>query len=148
MAVGAASGLPEPTQDEKTMAFLAELLQIFTWVIGPLVILLVRSNSRFVKFHALQAIIWQCLYMLVFVVLFIALFAGMFASIAAQPGETRDRDEPPPAFFLWFIPMWILMMVMGVTSLVLAIVYCIKANKGEWAEYPLIGKLAKRWAGA
>jgi uncharacterized Tic20 family protein len=140
--------LPQPTADEKTMAFLAQLLQIFTGFIGPLIILLVRSNSRFVKFHALQAILWQCLYTLVFIVLFVALFAGMFASLSAQqPGAARGRNELPPAVFLPFALFWMMLVVMGIGSLILAIVYCIKANQGEWAEYPFIGKLAKRWAG-
>ena len=52
-----AISVPAPTQDEKTMAMLAHILQIFTWWIGPLVIFLVKQDSKFVRFHALQALL-------------------------------------------------------------------------------------------
>ena len=43
------TSLPVPTQDERTMAFLAHLLQVFTGFIAPLVIFCVKQDSRFVK---------------------------------------------------------------------------------------------------
>jgi hypothetical protein len=36
------------------------------------------------------------------------------------------------------------MMGWWVFMLVVAIVYGIKAGRGEWAEYPLLGRLARR----
>ena len=51
--------LPEPTADEKTMATLAQVLQIIGSWIAPLVIYLLRRESKFVSFHALQALLWQ-----------------------------------------------------------------------------------------
>ena len=48
-----------PNQDEKMTAMVAYVLQIFTWFVGPLVIYFVKRDSRFVKFHALQALIFQ-----------------------------------------------------------------------------------------
>src|SRR5262249_16178788 len=47
------------TQDERTMATLAHLLQLVTSWMGPLVIFFVKRDSPFVKFHALQALILQ-----------------------------------------------------------------------------------------
>jgi len=32
-------------------------------------------------------------------------------------------------------------------SMTLAIMYCLKAMRGQWAEYPAIGKWARRIAG-
>ena len=69
----ALTALPPPTQDERTMAFLAHLLQVFTGFIGPLIIFCVKQDSRFVKFHALQSLVWQLCYMALFFVLIIAL---------------------------------------------------------------------------
>ena len=64
------AGLEEPTADERTLALLAHLLMAFTGFIGPLVIFCVKQDSRFVKFHSLQALVWQALYM-------VLVFAGM-----------------------------------------------------------------------
>ncbi len=45
-----------PTQDERTMGTLAHVLQLVGGWIAPLVIFLVKRNSRFVSFHALQRV--------------------------------------------------------------------------------------------
>ena len=41
------------------MAMLAHVLQIFTWWIWPPVIFIVKQDSKSVRFHALQALLWQ-----------------------------------------------------------------------------------------
>ncbi len=47
-----------PTQDERTFAMLAHLLACFGGgFIAPLIILLSKKDSRFVKFHAIQAVV-------------------------------------------------------------------------------------------
>ena len=35
-------------------------------------------------------------------------------------------------------------MAGGIFNLVVAIVYAIKAGRGEWADYPLLGRLARK----
>jgi uncharacterized membrane protein len=49
--------LPDPSSDEKTMATLAQVLQIIGSWIAPLVIYLLRRESKFVSFHAMQALL-------------------------------------------------------------------------------------------
>jgi uncharacterized membrane protein len=51
------------TQDERTMATLAHALQVVGWWIAPLIIFLIHRKSRFVSFHALQALLLQIVYM-------------------------------------------------------------------------------------
>jgi len=55
----------QATQDERTMALLAQVLQIVGWWIAPLVIFLIKRQSKFVSFHALQALLLQVLQMFV-----------------------------------------------------------------------------------
>jgi hypothetical protein len=43
------SAVPEPTADEKTLAMLAHALQLISGFIAPLIILLVKRESKFVK---------------------------------------------------------------------------------------------------
>jgi len=120
------------------MALLAHVLVVVIWFIGPLVIYLVKRNSRFVAFHALQALFWQlgC---------FLVMIVGVGLSFAvAGVGNMRSA---PAAFFVSFFLTGLVIVAVGVLTLVLGIVYGIKASKGEWAEYPVIGGWARRLAG-
>jgi uncharacterized protein len=85
------TGVPPPpaepviTQDERTMAVLAHALQVVGGFIAPLVILIVKRDSRFVSFHALQALLLQVVYILLWVVVMVAWFAVMFGTIVRRP---------------------------------------------------------------
>lgn len=46
-----------PTQEEKTLALVAHLGALLTWFIAPLVVYLIKKDeSKYVAFHALQAL--------------------------------------------------------------------------------------------
>lgn len=132
----------EPTQDERTMAILAHVLQIVGWWIAPLIIFLTKRESKFVSFHALQALFLQIAYMLLMVAFVIVWVAGIFVMIASAP--TTKGAPPPTGFFVLMPLVWLGWMGMWAVMLVVAIVYGVKAGRGEWAEYPLLGKLARR----
>jgi uncharacterized Tic20 family protein len=88
-------GLEAPTEDERTMAMLAHLLMAFTGFIGPLVIFCVKQNSRFVRFHSLQALLWHAVYLGVIFV-FMALFiVVMMTSLIHNPPEPHSQAPPP-----------------------------------------------------
>lgn len=136
------STLPAPAEDERTMALLAHVLMIVTWWIGPLIIYLLKRDSRFVSFHALQALFWQVAQFLLTMVV-----GGIwFVSFFAMAGAGKSQG-PPAAFIAGFLLFWLVMMGAWVLTLVLGIVYGIKASKGEWAAYPVIGGWARRLAG-
>jgi uncharacterized Tic20 family protein len=135
---------PPPSQDERTMATLAHALQIVGSWIAPLIIFLIKRNSRFVSFHALQALLLQIVHLIV-VVLFVVGFAVlMFFGIFLHAAAGSRPAEPPVAVFFLFPLVWLFMFASGITILIIAIVYCIKAGRGEWAEYPVLGRLARR----
>ena len=75
-----------------------------------------------------------------------ALFFVVMFSTFPEPG-TKPPPGPPTAFFLFFPLFWLGAMGLWVTTLVLAIVYGIKAMRGEWAGYPIIGRWARRIVG-
>ncbi len=133
------ASLPEPTQDERSLAFLAHILQVFAGFIGPLIIFCIRQNSPFVKFHALQSLIWQLCYMVVFFCGFFFVFISMFATILHSTSAGHNAGQPP-MFLLVFPFFWLFGMLGWVANVAMGIVYGIKANRGEWAGYPIIGK--------
>ena len=132
----------DTTPDERTMATLAHALQLIGWWIAPLIIFLIRRNSRFVSFHALQALLLQIVHVIIVAVLMMLWFATIFTTIFNQ--TSGKPPELPPALFLLFPLVWLGFMAMWVGTLTIAILYAIKAGRGEWADYPVIGKLARK----
>jgi len=143
MADAVPMSVMEPTSDERTMAILAHVLQLVGWWIAPLIILLVKRESRFVSFHALQALLLQIVYAFVMGLCMVLWFSTIFLTIAHSP---HTQNAPPPtAFFLMFPLIWLGFMAAWVVMLVIAIVYGVKASHGEWAEYPVLGSLARHF---
>ena len=121
------------------MATLAHILQLVGWFIAPLIIFFIRRESRFVSFHALQAVFLQLVYMVVWFGFMAVWFAFIFGTVFTSP-----KSGPPPFFFIFLPLIWLFAMGIWVLLLVTAIVYGIKAGRGEWAEYPVIGGWARR----
>ena len=116
----------------------ANLLMAFTGFIGPLVIFCVKQNSRFVRFHSLQALIWHAIYLGLSFVFMAVFFVVMITSLIHHPPE--PHSQAPPVFFYFFPFIWLGFMGGWVVNVILGVVYAIKANRGEWATYPVYGK--------
>ena len=88
------------TQDERTMAVLAHVLQLVGSWIAPLVIFLLRPNSKFVRFHALQALLLQLLFLLFWGCVMVAYFAFLFAFVGRIQHGSKDVSDFPSAIVL------------------------------------------------
>jgi uncharacterized Tic20 family protein len=139
--------LSEPSSDEKTMATLAQVLQIIGSWIAPLIIYLIKRDSKFVSFHAVQALLWQIMVLIIWMITMVVWFGVIFSLVFAHGGHPQPSNVPPVRIFLGFGAIWLAVMIIGVTNLFLGIFYGIKASNGKWAEYPIIGKLARRIVG-
>ena len=127
------------------MAMLAHVLMIFTGFLGPLIIWLIRKQSKFVSFHALQALAFQVAYALLLIVLGIA--AIVFTVAGAAASSAQGSSGPPLFGMLLFGAVWLVAMCGGLACLILGILYGIKANNGEWAAYPVIGNWVRQKMG-
>ena len=133
------------TQDDRTMALLAQVLQMVGGWIPALIIFCMRRQSRFVLFHALQVLLLDAVFFglaLLFVFGFIVLVVLGVASTASL--SQHGISSLPPLFVLIFPLFWLLWMCLFVVKLVAAIMYGIKASRGEWAEYPVLGQWARQ----
>ncbi|HEV1995583.1 MAG TPA: DUF4870 domain-containing protein [Candidatus Acidoferrum sp.] len=140
-----ASAGAELSQDEKAYAGLAHALMISTWWIGPLIIYLIRRESRFVSFHALQALFWQIILTVLHFTGMIVFFVAVFSTLlSVPPGQTPQAPQFPAGFLIAFPLLWLTYMSGFVISMTLGIIYCLKAMRGQWAGYPLIGRWARR----
>ncbi|HET7442746.1 MAG TPA: DUF4870 domain-containing protein, partial [Terriglobales bacterium] len=93
MSASPQCGALEPSQDERTFAVLAHVLQVVAWWIAPLVIFIMKRDSKFTSFHALQALLLQAFYMILMGVFTIFWFAGFFLVMLHMP---TDKSAPPP----------------------------------------------------
>jgi uncharacterized membrane protein len=127
------------------MAVLAHALQMVGGWIAPLIIFIVKRNSRFISFHALQALLLQAVYFLAMMFFMVIWFALIFSQVLRHADQ--HSSAPPVAVFILFPFAWLGFMVSWVAILVIVILYSIKSGRGEWAEYPLLGPLARRMLG-
>jgi uncharacterized membrane protein len=134
--------LTQSTLDERTMAILAHMLQIVGLWIAPLIIFVVKRESRFVSFHALQALLLQVAYMFLMGLGVVFWFGAVVLSMVSA--HASGNSSSPPAFFIFMPMLWLDWMSIWGAMVVIAIVYGVKAGRGEWAEYPYLGRLARR----
>jgi len=134
---------PAPNSDERTMAVLAHALQLVGGWIAPLIIFLVKKDSLFVRFHALQALLLHIVYIACAIVVGMMWFAVIFTTIFTHIGD--KSAQPPLALMIMFPLLWLFLMGGWLVMIVIAIVYSIKASRGEWAEYPVLGRLARKF---
>ena len=141
MSSGTAAAPAAPTQDERSMAMLAHVLMIFTGFLGPLIIWLMRKESRFVSFHALQALAFQA-------TLIAAMVLGVIANMVAFLVPGRAGAGAALLAVIFSVLMVVVALAGGFASIILGILYGIKANNGEWAAYPVIGSWVRQKMGA
>ena len=141
-----AATFAELTQDEKAYAGLAHALMMPTWWIGPLVIYLTKKESRFVRFHAMQALLWQIIFTVGYFVGFATFMVVTIATVAMHPQNVPNQPFPIAVFIVMPI-FWLFMMGAIAITLTLGIMYCLKAMRGEWAAYPVLGRWARKIVG-
>lgn len=127
-------------QEDRTLAVLAHLLQIFTGFLGPLIIAVLKRQTPFVLFHSLQVILWQVAYMAASILALIVFVAFLVAGAAQQ-----SHGQGAPMWLVVAIPGIVVLSIGGwMLTIVLAILYALRAAEGKWAEYPLVGRWARR----
>ncbi|WP_280585752.1 DUF4870 domain-containing protein [Halorubrum sp. Boch-26] len=94
---------------DTTMAAITHILALFTWLIGPLVVLLV-TDDEFVKANARRAIDWQIWFTLYSIVAAVLIVVGIGL---------------------------LLLPLLGLLDTVFVIVAAVKAADGETWHYPL-----------
>ena len=123
------------------MAVLAHALQVVGGWIPPLVIFFVKRQSRFVSFHSLQVLFLELVYLVITMSMVMFWIAAIALAVISHHGNSNAL---PPAIFIVFPIFWVVFMGVWVTKIVVAVIYSIKAGRGEWAELPVLGGLARK----
>lgn len=114
-------------QQERQWGMLAHIIPLiaylftsFGWLAALVMYLVYKDKSKFVQFHALQQ-----LYFMIFLFILTIIGVILFFTVIGIP---------------FAILIWILSYLAAIVGPVYA---AIKANGGEWWEYPIVGKYAR-----
>ena len=141
-SVAGVVGLEAPTEDERTMGMLAHLLMAFTGFLGRLVIFCVKQNSRFVRFHSPQALIWHAILPGSDFLFHDGVCCGDDYQFDPSPAGPAQPSAAGVLFFYFFPFIWLGFMGGWVVNVILGVVYAIRANRGEWANVSGVWEVA------
>jgi uncharacterized membrane protein len=104
------------------------LIGYIIWIVA-LIVIFIEKDNRFVRFHAIQAVLYGAAFFVLFIGLWIitivlAFISGTLATL----------------FSLLFLLLWLA----GLGGIILL---CVKSFKGEMFKLPVIGDMAEKWAG-
>ncbi len=108
--IGYGGGPVQPSSDERSLAVLAHLLGAFVSFVGPLVIYLTRDRRDYAKAQAAEALNFT----ITVAIAYIASFSLLFVFVGL-----------------------ILLPIVGVWSVVMAIIAAVRTSRGEPWHYPL-----------
>jgi uncharacterized membrane protein len=125
------------------MATLAHVLQLVGGWIAPLIIFLMRGR-RFVSFHAVQVRLLHRISVLIQMVAMVIASALLRFGIAIT-AASGHISSALPVYFLPFFPLLGLSWFgMWMVMLATAILYGVKAGRGQWVEYSLAGRWSRQ----
>ncbi len=96
MATHATTVGEEPTSDDKMFGLLAHVLGMITWLLGPVVLMLVFADKPFVKYHATQALVMGVVNLIGFILV------SIISTITCGIGAVLYLLLIP----LWFVPLY------------------------------------------
>lgn len=147
---------PTPTRlksDEKIMAALSHGLIILPfWGIIAAILIWVfqKDKSQYIRFQALQALVFHLVLVLAYVVGFACYMCTFFANfglIFLLAGQ-NSSDAPPPFFFATFMLPFAamgLILLMSLAFIVYGIVGAVMTAQGKDFRYVLIGNRVERF---
>jgi uncharacterized membrane protein len=133
---------PPPVQTEQAKSstgldenIAALLSYVFGWVSG-LIFFLIEKDSRLVRFHAMQSLLFNILVGVVIFVLWFVLF--IFFLILSQISGVLSTVASLVSILLW--------VVISIAILVGWVMCLIKAYQKQYFKLPIIGNLAEKFS--
>jgi len=108
------------------------------YIVGiiALVLIFIEKDNKFVRFHAIQSVLWQ-------VAMWVAFFALWIVIVVL--GVILAQVSTGLASIVWLLStliflLWLVALIGGV------IFAAIKAFGGSMTKLPIVGSLAEKWA--
>lgn len=105
--------------------------------------LIMEKENRFVKFHALQAILLYAAFIVIAIGLTILfMIIGIILGVAAGATGSSAAGGLVGIFGLLSMLVWLLVVVGYIAGLIMA---AVKAYGGNYYKLPMIGNMAEKW---
>jgi len=132
----------EPESDEKILALFSHLSIFLGGIVLPIIFWAVnKDKSRFVRFHALQAIFFHIAYIAIVVaVVIIMALVGIGLGVLSAGTFAAGKDGS----FIFIIAMVLCYGLIFISIFIFigyGIFVGVKSYKGELRRYPIIGKI-------
>ena len=112
----------------------------YIWIVG-LIFFIMEKENRFIRFHALQSILYGVVWIVaVFVLAIVNIIIGViFGVVASAAGDAGAFV----GMIVWLISMfiWLVFPLVYLGTLILA---AVKAYQGKTFKLPIIGNMAER----
>lgn len=112
------------------------LLGYLIWIVA-LVLVFIEKDNKFVRFHAVQSLLWSLAVTIVsFAMLLVfGVFAGLFVAMGSNALGS----------LLWGL---MVLMILGLSLAAMAglILAMVKAYGGEMWKLPIVGNMAEKWS--
>ena len=118
----------------------ALLTYIFGWVSG-LIFFLIEKDSKLVRFHAMQSILFGIVWSVLMVVL---VFIGMIFTFIGAAATAAAGDAAGTLFGLIISLVWLLVWLVPLALFVGLILTAVKAYQGQMFKLPIIGNMAEK----
>lgn len=129
--------------DERLIALFSHLSIFFGGIILPFIFWLTnKDKSKFITFHSLQTLWFHLLFIvmiIVFVIILIIVFVFGGIGVSALVSGTKS-GEMSMFFIIFMIAFYFLLFAMIFGIYGYSIYMGIKAYKGEFVMYPIVGK--------
>jgi uncharacterized protein len=140
----------QPSEDERVLAALshasvvANAVNLAGMIATALIWTMHRDRSPYVRFHALQALVYQGAVLLI--ALFLALFGGLCLALSLLPALLRPDLYlgSPPSYSVWIGVLALLALIgFGVLATLYGLYGAYQAYRGRPFRYLLIGRLGR-----
>jgi len=106
-----------------------------------IICLVMEKENRFVKFHALQSILWFAVYIVVIIALVIL---GVIIGILGVAASAASSSAGAGIGIIGML-VWLLWLVVFLGWLIMLIVAAVKAYGGIEYKLPIVGNMAEKW---
>ena len=106
-----------------------------------IICLVMEKENRFVKFHALQSILWFAVYIVVIIALMIL---GVIIGILGVAASAASSSAGAGVGIIGML-VWLLWLVVFFGWLIMLILAAVKAYGGIEYKLPIVGNMAEKW---
>lgn len=117
----------------------ANIAALLGYIIGiiALIEIFIEKDNRFVRFHAIQALLYQVgMWVFFFVLWIVVVIVGVVLSMISSTLGSIVWILSTLIFLVWLV------------ALIGGIIYgAVKSYQGSMFKFPIVGNLAEKWAG-